>query len=98
MLIVNEDGDAMVNTDQVVAIGMGASAAGELALLAMSGNLTIPLATGGDRPKRAAEAIIQAHKQRRLHLDLNDLLGAKPDIVVPTPGAIVMPHRNGKGS
>jgi hypothetical protein len=97
MIIVNEDGDAMVNTDNTFAIGMGRSAQGEVALIAMSGGLTVALASGGDRPVRAAEAIINAHKHRFLFLDLNDLLGAKPDIVVPTPGTIVMPHRNGKG-
>ena len=98
MLIVNEDGTAMVNTDQVFAIAYGVNNVnGETVLLAQSGVLTIPLASGGDRPKRAAEAIAKAHKERRLILDLNDLLGAKPDITIPAPGSIILPHGNGEG-
>jgi hypothetical protein len=98
MFIVNEDGTAMVNTDQVFAIATGVNNVnGEAVLLAQSATLTIALASGGDRPKRAAEAIMKAHKERRHILDLNDLLGAKPDITIPTPGSIILPHGNGEG-
>jgi hypothetical protein len=98
MFILNEDGTAMVNTDQVFAIAMGINNAnGETVLLAQGLGLQIPLASGGDRPKRAAEAITKAHKERRLILDLNDLLGAKPDLTIPAPGSIILPHGNGEG-
>jgi hypothetical protein len=97
MLIVNEEGSAMVNTDQTFAIGMGVTPAGEPVLIAQSGPVSIPLASGGDRPERAANAIMEAHKQRRLILDLNDLLGAKPDLVIPT-SKIIPAHGNGHGS
>lgn len=98
MLIVNENGDAMVNTDQVFTIAMGTNQAnGETVLLAQGLGLQIPLASGGDRPRLAAEAIIRGHKERRLILDLNDLLGAKPDLTIPAPGSIILPHGNGEG-
>ena len=95
MLIVNEDGSAMVNTDQTFAIGMGVTPEGEAVLVAQAGPVSVPLASGGDRPKHAAEAIMKAYKERRLILDLNDLLGAKPDLVVPI-GKIIRPG-NGQG-
>jgi hypothetical protein len=95
MLIVNEAGTAMVNTDQTFLIGMGVTSEGEAVLLAQAGSVSIPLATGGDRPQHAAEAIMKAHKERWLILDLNDLLGAKPDLVVPQ-AQIIRPG-NGQG-
>jgi hypothetical protein len=98
MFILNEDGTAMVNIDQVFAIAMGVNQANnETVLLAQGFGLQVPLASGGDRPKRAAEAIVKAHKERRLILDLNDLLGAKPDLTIPAPGSIILPHGNGEG-
>ena len=97
MLIVNEDGSACVNTDQTFVIAMAVSnPTGEAMLVAQSGPVTVPLASGGDRPKRAAEAIIKAVKQGWKVLDLNDLLGAKPNLTIPTPGSIIMPG-NGEG-
>jgi hypothetical protein len=93
MLIVNEDGSAMVNTDQAFVIAIGANTAtGEPVLLAQSGPVSVPLASGGDRPLKAAEAIMMAYKQRRLVLDLNDLLGAKPNLTIPAPGTIIRPN------
>ena len=97
MFILNEGGDAMVNTDQTFVLGMGMNPQGEAMLIAQSGPVTIPLASGGDRPKRAADAIMRGIKERRLILDLNDLLGAKPDITIPAPGSIILPHGNGEG-
>ena len=97
MFIVNEDGTAMINTDQTFMIAMAANnVTGEPALVAQSGPVTVPLASGGDRPLRAAEAIVKGHKERRLILDLNDLLGAKPNLTIPTPGTIIRPG-NGEG-
>jgi len=97
MLIVNEDGGGMVNTDQPFVIAMAANnATGEPVLVAQSGGVTVPLASGGDRPLRAAEAIMRAHKERWHILDLNDLLGAKPNLTIPAPGTIIRPG-NGEG-
>jgi hypothetical protein len=96
MFILNESGDAMVNTDQTFALGMGMNQQGEAMLIAQSGPVTIPLASGGDRPKRAAEAIMRAIKERRLILDLNDLLGERPNLTIPAAGTILRPG-NGEG-
>lgn len=96
MFVINENGDGAVNLEQCVFVGMGSNdQTGEVVLIgqAVHGNgvFNMVLASGGDRPKRAADAITKALKQGLRILDLNDLLGAKPDLTIPAPGSILRP-------
>lgn len=91
MLIVSDTGTDLVNLDNVFAIALGTVADGTTVLMAHGPGVQTVLAAVGDRPKRAAEAIYQAYKQNWKVVDLNDLLGARPNLAVAKP-ALVVPN------
>jgi hypothetical protein len=92
MYVVNEDGSAAVNLEQARVVGFGTNnSTGEAVLIAiLEPNWHVSLASGGDRPKRAAEEIMRAYRSGKRLLDLNDLLGDRPDIAMPS--GIILPN------
>jgi hypothetical protein len=98
MYVVNEDGSAAVNLEQVKVIGFGTNnATAETVLLALlEPEWQVALASGGDRPKRAVEEIMRAYRSGKRLIDLNDLLGDRPSLTIPAPGTILHPG-NGEG-
>jgi len=93
--VINEDGNGAINMDRVTYMGLAANPeTGEHALIVSDGPVTYVLATGGDRPKVAAAQVMKDYKAGRRVTDLNDLLGAKPDLVIP--GGIIVPPNGGR--
>jgi hypothetical protein len=96
MYVVNEEGSGAINLDRCSFVGFGANPeTGEAVLFAQDGPISYPLASGGDRPKRAIEAVFKAFNAGRRVVDLNDLLGAKPNLTIPT-GGIIRPPNGGR--
>jgi hypothetical protein len=95
MLIVNDLGTDIVNLEEVFSCSIGTTADGMTVLIAYSaGGVNCPLAAVGDRPVRALELIVKAHKEGWKILDLHDLLGERPKLAVAKQ-ALIVP--NGQG-
>lgn len=95
MLIVNDRGTDVVNTDNAFVFSVARTPDGTDVLLAYGPGVNTVLASLGDRPQRALLAIAKAHKEGWKLLDLADLLGPPPNIAIPRPGLVV--PGNGEG-
>lgn len=95
MFVITEEGNGAINLDRCTWMGLAMNPeTTETALVAMEGSTTYVLATGGDRPKIAAAAVMKAYQSGKRVIDLNDLLGAKPDIVIPSQ--LIVPPNGGR--
>lgn len=96
MYVINEAGSGAINLDRCASIGFGTNdQTGEAVLLVQDGSMNYPLASGGDRPQRAMEAVMKALQSGKRVIDLHDLLGTKPNITIPS--SIIIPPNGGKG-
>lgn len=82
MLIIGDRGDVVVNSDQVFSYVLGQTQDGTAILQAVIAGVQVILAAVGDRPTRATETIVKAHKENWKVCDLNDILGARPNLAV----------------
>lgn len=81
-MIISDIGTEVVNTDNLFSLCIGVTQEGMDVLLAFGPGVNVPLAGVGDRPHRALAAIVKKHKERALILDLNDLLGPRPNLAI----------------
>ena len=96
MLIVNDMGTDIINLEQAFSCSIGMTQEGMEILLAYGpAGVNCPLAAMGDRPVRALEAIVKAHKEGWKILDLHDLLGERPKLAVAQQRLVV--PGNGQG-
>jgi hypothetical protein len=85
MIVISDLGTDIVNTENVFSISIGQATDGSTGLVAYGSGVQLVLAVVGDRPKRALVAIVEGIQQRRLVLDLVELLGPRPNLTVPKP-------------
>lgn len=98
MYVVSEDGLRAVNLDQVMVLQIIVDQVGEASFVANPVNSPqqgFILASGGDRPVKAAKLVTAALKTGKRVLDLNDALGDRPNLVVPS-GPIILPPGTGR--
>jgi len=96
MLIISDVGAEVVNSEQTFSICVGVTQDGMDVLVAYGPGINVPIAGVGDRPQRALAAVVKAHREGWKVLDLQDVLGERPNLsVVKRPG-IVLPG-NGQG-
>lgn len=91
MLIISDTGTDVVNSDAAFVFSLAKASDQTDVLLAYGPGVQTVLAAMGDRPAKALEAIVKGIKERRHILDLNDLLGARPNLAVARP-ALVVPN------
>lgn len=97
MLIVNDLGNEVVNSELVFAFSIIDTPEGANALLCQGvAQWRAAVCVGSrDRCERALAEIVKGVKERRHYLDLRDLLGQRPGLSVAQP-RIIMPG-NGQG-
>jgi hypothetical protein len=91
MLIISDDHQAVVNSDNVFVFQLSVTNDGTDVLLAYGPGINTVLAGLGDRPLRALDAIVEAKNVDVL--DLSDLLGPRPNLAV---AKIALPPNGGK--
>lgn len=82
MLIVGDQGTDLCNYENVFTFSIGVLQDGTSCLIAYGLGANLVLAAVGDRPQRALEKIVEAHKQGWKVCDLHDLIGDRPNITV----------------
>jgi hypothetical protein len=82
MLIIGDQGTDVCNADVTFSFSIGTIPDGTSVLVAYGLGAQIVLAAVGDRPNRALEAIVKARKENWKVLDLNDLLGTRPNLAI----------------
>jgi hypothetical protein len=96
MLIVNDIGNEVVNSELVFALTVVETPEGWIVLAQGVAQWRSVLAAGSkDRCQRALKLITDGVKQRQHIVDLVGVLGQRPEIAVPQP-KIVLPG-NGEG-
>jgi hypothetical protein len=82
MLIIGEQGTDLCNDENVFTFSIGTLKDGTDCLIAYGLGANIVLASVGDRPNRALEHIVKAHRENWKVCDLNDLLGTRPNLAI----------------
>ncbi len=95
MFIVSDTGTDIINTEQAFSFNIGVLQDGTDVLVVYGPGVNCPIAAVGDRPQRALAAIVKAHKERWLFLDLGDLLGPRPNLTVAKPKIVIAGNGHG---
>jgi hypothetical protein len=82
MMIIGDQGTDVCNSENTFSFSIGALPDGTTCLVAYGLGAQLVLAAVGDRPNRALEHIVTGFKQNWKVCDLNDLLGARPNLAV----------------
>jgi hypothetical protein len=90
MFIINDTGDSIVNSDQVISFAIAHRPDGVF-VVAFGAGVQVVLASGtNERAMQCMEAIRKAAKERRILLDLRDEIGQRPDLTI-AQNALVIP-------